>query len=74
MSDNPEEIRIGVFPCSCGVNIAGVLDMDELVRYSKTLPNVIVADKNLSLCTTSGADFIKKCIKDDDLNRVVIAA
>jgi len=49
MSDNPEEIRIGVFPCSCGVNIAGVLDMDELVRFSKTLPNVIVADKNISL-------------------------
>ena len=49
MSDNPEEIRIGVFPCSCGVNIAGVLDMDELVRFSKTLPNVIVAEKNISL-------------------------
>jgi hypothetical protein len=49
MSDNPEEIRLGVFPCSCGVNIAGVLDMDELVRFSKTLPNVIVSDKNLSL-------------------------
>jgi len=49
MSDNPEEVRIGVFPCSCGVNIAGVLDMDELVRFSKTLPNVIVSDKNLSL-------------------------
>jgi len=49
MSDNPEEIRIGVFPCSCGVNIAGVLDMDALVEYSKNLPNVLVADKNLSL-------------------------
>jgi len=74
MSDNPEEVRIGVFPCSCGVNIAGVLDMDELVRFSKTLPNVIVADKNISLCTTSGSDFLRKYIKDNDLNRVVIAA
>jgi len=74
MSDNPEEIRIGVFPCSCGVNIAGVLDMDELVRFSKTLPNVVIADKYIALCTTAGADFLKKFITDNDLNRVVIAA
>ena len=32
--------RIGVFICHCGLNIAGVLDIKELVEYAKTLPNV----------------------------------
>ena len=49
MSTNPDEIRIAVFPCDCGVNIAGVIDMEALTEYAKTLPNVVIADKNLSL-------------------------
>ena len=36
-----EEPRIGVFICHCGLNIAGVLDIKELVEYAKTLPNVV---------------------------------
>jgi heterodisulfide reductase subunit A len=71
---DPNEIRIGVFNCACGINIAGVIDMDALVEFSKTLPNVKVADKNISLCTTAGADFIKKFIKEQALNRIVVAA
>ena len=43
------EIRIGVFPCRCGVNIAGYIDMDVLTEYCKTLPNVVVAEQYLSL-------------------------
>ena len=49
MSTNPDEIRIAVFPCDCGINIAGVIDIEALTEYSKSLPNVVVADKNLSL-------------------------
>jgi len=74
MTQNPDEIRIGVFPCDCGVNIAGILDMDALAAYSRTLPNVLVAERYLSLCTTSGADFIRKFVDEHQLNRVVVAA
>lgn len=50
MSNVPsEEIRIGVFPCRCGINIAGYVNMEELVEFSKTLPNVVVADQYISL-------------------------
>jgi len=34
----------------------------------------VAADEYLSLCTTAGADFIKKFVKDNNLNRVVVAA
>ena len=39
-----EEIRIGVFVCDCGTNIAGVVDVPELVEYAMTLENVVFAD------------------------------
>ena len=37
------DIRIGVYLCHCGVNIAGVIDMDDMVEYAQSLPNVFVA-------------------------------
>jgi len=74
MSNQDDDIRIGVFPCDCGINIAGVLDMNAMVEFCKTLPHVVAADRNISLCTTSGADFIKKIVLENNLNRVVVAA
>jgi heterodisulfide reductase subunit A len=34
----------------------------------------VVSDENLSMCTTSGADFIKKNINEKKVNRVVVVA
>ncbi len=69
-----EEVRVIVYVCDCGVNIAGLLDTAELARFSKTLPKVVFADKYLSLCTSGGAAAIKKAIDDTKANRVVVAA
>jgi heterodisulfide reductase subunit A len=33
------EPRVGVFICHCGLNIAGTLDIAELVNFSQELPN-----------------------------------
>ena len=33
-----------------------------------------MADEYLSMCTTTGADFIKKNVNDFELNRIIIAA
>ncbi len=33
-----EELRIGVFVCSCGINIAGVVDVQDLAAYAGSLP------------------------------------
>ena len=34
---------IGVYVCHCGLNIAGVLNMEELKSFAEKLPDVAVA-------------------------------
>ena len=68
------EPRIGVFICHCGLNIAGVLDIKELVEYAKTLPNVVYVKDNRYTCADPGQEEIRKGIREHKLNRVVVAA
>ncbi len=69
-----EEIRIGVFVCSCGINIAGVVDVQALVEYAQTLPGVVAVENNLFTCSTDTQELIAQKIKGSNLNRIVIAA
>jgi heterodisulfide reductase subunit A len=69
-----EEIRIGVFVCDCGSNIAGYLDVKSLAEYAKTLPNVVFVKENLYTCSEGGINEIKAAIKGQNLNRVVVAS
>jgi hypothetical protein len=39
-----EDPRIGVFVCHCGTNIAGVVNVPDVLEYAKTLPNVVYAE------------------------------
>ncbi len=68
------ELRIGVFVCHCGINIAGVLDIEDLCDYAGTLPNVVTVQPNLFTCAETGTSEIKNAVKEYDLNRVVVAA
>ncbi|MEM1566242.1 MAG: CoB-CoM heterodisulfide reductase HdrA2 [Candidatus Bathyarchaeia archaeon] len=70
----PEELRIGVFICHCGLNIAGVIDIKELVEYAKTLPDVVFVKDNRYTCADPGQEEIRKAIKEHKLNRIVVAA
>jgi heterodisulfide reductase subunit A-like polyferredoxin len=79
--ERPEEIdvtgqesRIGVFVCNCGVNISSVVDVAEVEEYAKTLPNVAFATQNLFTCSQDSQDKMKEIIKEQGLNRVVVAA
>ena len=69
-----EEPRIGVFVCHCGLNIAGVIDIDELTEYAETLANVVYVKQNRYTCADPGQEEIRKAIKEHNLNRVVVAA
>jgi heterodisulfide reductase subunit A len=69
-----EELRVGVFICHCGLNIAGTLDIKELVEYAKTIPDVVYVKENRYTCADPGQDEIRKGIKEYKLNRVVVAA
>jgi heterodisulfide reductase subunit A len=72
--NQPEELRIGVFICHCGLNIAGVIDIKELVEFAKTLPDVVYVKDNRYTCADPGQEEIRKGIKEHRLNRVVVAA
>ena len=66
--------RIGVFVCHCGSNIAGVIDVEALAEYAKGLPGVVYSEHNLYTCSDAGLASIKKGVREEGLNRVVVAA
>ena len=69
-----EEPCIGVFVCSCGTNIGGVVDVQAVADYAATLENVLFTDTNLYSCAQNIQDAITEKIKVNRLNRVVVAA
>ncbi|MCP4123365.1 MAG: FAD-dependent oxidoreductase, partial [Bacteroidetes bacterium] len=69
-----EEPRVGVFICKCGINIAGILDNDELEKYTESLPNVVYVGGNLFTCSQDTQVSIKELIDEHNLNRVVVAS
>ena len=69
-----EELRIGVFLCHCGTNIAGVLDIKELVEFAASLPEVVQVAVNLYTCSEPGQQEIVRTIREHSLNRVVVGA
>jgi len=69
-----EDARIGVFVCHCGTNIAGVVNVPDVVEYAKTLPNVVYAENDLYTCSNDAQDRIKEKIGEHKLTRVVIAS
>ncbi|MFX1363867.1 MAG: 4Fe-4S binding protein [Promethearchaeota archaeon] len=71
MKDKP---KIGVFICHCGNNIAGVIDVENLTKYAKTLPNVTEAYNYKFMCSEIGQELIKEKIRNGEINRVVVAA
>ncbi len=69
-----EETRVGVFICQCGINIGGVVNVPQVTKYAKTLPDVAYAEDNIYTCSAEGIDKIKAAIKEHNLNRVVVAS
>ena len=69
-----EELRIGVFVCDCGLNIAGTVDTEEVRRAAEELPNVVVSVRNRYTCADPGQEEIKRHIREQRLNRVVVAS
>ena len=66
--------RVGVFVCNCGINIGGVVDVPAVAEYAATLPNVVLTDQNLFTCSQDTQEKIKEVIRENNINRVVVAA
>jgi len=69
-----EEPRVGVFVCACGANIGRVVDVPSVVEYASTLGNVVHSEESLFACSTDTARQIADTIRENGLNRVVVAA
>lgn len=69
-----DELRVGVYICSCGTNIGSVIDTAEVAEYASHLPDVVLARENMYMCGDPGQNLIRKDIAEYKLNRVVVAA
>ena len=69
-----EDLRIGVFVCDCGSNIAGFADTEEVRAFAETLPDVVVSVRNKYTCSDPGQQEIQRTIFENRLNRVVVAS
>ena len=69
-----DAVRIGVYVCHCGTNIAGTVDVRALTEYAAGLRNVIVAREYKYMCSDPGQGLVEKDIAEHQLNRVVVAS
>ena len=69
-----DDLRIGVFVCECGRNIAGTVDCEAVRAHGSLLPDVVIAQRNRYTCSDPGQQEIKRAIADHNLNRIVVAS
>ncbi|MFP4558741.1 MAG: CoB-CoM heterodisulfide reductase HdrA2 [Archaeoglobaceae archaeon] len=67
-------MKIGVFVCHCGLNIARNVDIDEVVSYAQELDNVDYVKDIKFACTESGQEEIAEAIEEHQLDAFVVAA
>jgi len=65
--------RPGIYVCGA-FHIAGVVDVKAVEEYAKSIPGVVFSTQNLFTCSQDSQDQMKEIIKENRLNRVVVAA
>lgn len=66
--------RIGVYVCHCGTNIAGNVDVEAVAEFASRLDGVVIARHYAYMCSDPGQALIKEDIREEGLNRVVVAS
>jgi heterodisulfide reductase subunit A-like polyferredoxin len=69
-----ETPRIGIFVCHCGINIAGVVDVEAVAEYARTLPGVAYATHCMFACSSDQQKGIREAIEENKLNRIIVAS
>ena len=67
-------VKVGVYVCHCGTNIAGKVDMSAVVERASKLPGVVIAREYKYMCSDPGQDLIGQDVKEFGLNRIVVAS
>jgi heterodisulfide reductase subunit A len=76
-NENEKDLRIGVYVCHCGSNIAGIVDVEDVRDWSgEELKDrgVVVSRDYKFMCSSLGQELIERDIQEQGLNRVVVAA
>ena len=66
-------MQIGVYLCHCGLNIAGILDIDAIMAQTEKLDSVCMVREIDFACSDAGQEEIKNDI-EKGIDRVVVAA
>ena len=74
MSDANGAVRIGVYVCHCGTNIAAIVDCKDVAEYAAGLLHVAVSRDYKYLCSDPGQELIRQDIREHQLNRIVVAS
>jgi heterodisulfide reductase subunit A len=72
--DSIKNNRVGVYICMCGTNIAKIVDVEAVAKFVSGIPNVVLAKTYKYMCSNPGQEMIVQDIKENQLNRVVVAA
>ena len=67
-------MKIGVFICHCGSNIAGTVDCAKVAEIAKTYPDVAFSTDTMYTCSEPGQEEIVAAIKEHKLDGVVVAS
>ncbi len=67
-------MKIGVFICHCGSNIAGTVDCGKVAEIAKTYPDVAFSTDTMYTCSEPGQEEIVAAIKEHKLDGVVVAS
>ena len=74
ISISPDELRIGVYVCHCGLNIANTVDCEAVARFAEKLADVVISKDNPYICSEPGQHLIQNDIREHHLNRIVVAS
>ncbi len=67
-------MKLGVFICHCGSNIAGTVDCAKVAEAAKLMPDVAFASDTMYACSEPGQESIVSAIKEYGLTGVVVAS
>ncbi|NIS61230.1 MAG: FAD-dependent oxidoreductase, partial [Proteobacteria bacterium] len=67
-------MKVGVYVCHCGINIADHVDVEAVKNFAENHPQVAVARDYTYMCSDPGQDLIAHDIEEYQLDRIVVAA
>ena len=68
-----DNLKIGVFICDCGTEVASHLDTEALAKVAGQLPQVALSKRMAYLCSKRGLIEMQEAIREAKLNRIVVA-